>query len=195
MVSSITITNMKNKFFSLLLVVMAGCSKDNGPIGSTVLSGPDPDPPPYGLSFTVDTLSHLFTLDRVSLNIVTYRNFDFYSMKQRPEAHTINFTANDSTGSFSMQLFMVDLIPGDYLLDWREHYYYYTDFVFTQYLRYIKEPYYGKVVYTDSSGTYSGAPWVTFTKLADWRITGQFSGVMTNSVTHVQKYITGDFSK
>ncbi len=81
------------------------------------------------------------------------------------------------------------------ILDGGNRYYYFTYFVFTQTLSYIKEPYSGYALYTDSSGQYLASPDVLFTKMGYGHIEGQFSGFMYNTVTNKQKYISGNFYK
>src|ERR1700676_3587632 len=118
------------KYLSILAIALflAGCSKKNAnPYWSqpAVTFQNDP-PPPYGLSLFVDTAIYAFSPDQVAFYVGTFNNTDVSSVGLRQDAHSITFTATDSVRSFTMTMNLVDLIPGDYILDGRNGVYFFA---------------------------------------------------------------------
>jgi hypothetical protein len=185
---------MKRFCFVIVVAILAGCEKSNGPLPSSTIATEDP-PPPYGLWLLVDTAAYTFTPDQVTFYGYTYDNPDHATQDLRPDAHTITITAVDSIHQFSIHMNLVDFIPGDYMLDGRQGFYYYPFNDFSSRSLWVKEPYQGYAVYIDSTGGYAATPDVLFTKLDLGRAVGQFNGFMTNYSTKQKKFIEGQFYK
>ncbi len=182
----------------LILAALTGCNKDNGTQG-TPYTYPPPVIPPYAFTLMTDTTIDTLNGNQVTLQTGSIRNPNYIppptdyhdsrpnSLYDEPEFLTsFTLTAKDSLKTFWLQITLPHPFAGTYILDGRGHTYSYP----------VLPGYYtGSSNYKDSTGLYLVVLTVSFSRMDELGISGDYYGWMTNITTQNKKYIYGSFYK